>query len=70
MRQAVTVMATDPAYAAMVAAAAEAMRPENLRIVVTGRMGSCHLRNTDFTFMLPERWLELQPSKDHIRRRI
>ena len=37
MRQAVTVQATDPAYAAMVAAAAEAMRPENLRIVVRGR---------------------------------
>ena len=37
MRQTVTVQATDPAYAAMVAAAAEAMRPENLRMVVRGR---------------------------------
>ena len=37
MRNTVTVQATDPAYAAMVAAAAEAMRPENLRIVVRGR---------------------------------
>lgn len=37
MGQTVTVRATDPTYAAMVAAATEAMRPENLRLVVRGR---------------------------------
>ena len=36
MRSTVTVMATDPAYSAMVAAATEALRSENLRISVRG----------------------------------
>ena len=36
MRQTVTVMANDPAYAAMAIAAVEALRAENLRIVVRG----------------------------------
>ena len=36
MGQTVTVRATDPTYAAMVAAATEALRAENLRIVVRG----------------------------------
>lgn len=36
MRNTVTVQATDPTYAAMVAAATEALRPDNLRIVVRG----------------------------------
>ena len=36
MGQTVTVRATDPAYSAMVVAAQEALRPENLRITVRG----------------------------------
>ena len=37
MRNTVTVMATDPAYSVMIAAATEALRQENLRIVVRGQ---------------------------------
>ena len=37
MGQTITVRATDPAYTAMVMAAREALRPENLRIVVRGQ---------------------------------
>ena len=36
MRNTVTVMATDPAYTAMIAAAVESLKPANLRIVVRG----------------------------------
>ena len=36
MGQTVTVRATDPTYSAMVAAAVEALKPENLRIAVRG----------------------------------
>ena len=38
MRNMVTVMVNDTAYTAMVAAAQEALRPENLRIVVRGNL--------------------------------
>ena len=37
MGQTITVMATDPAYSAMMAAATEALKPENLRIAVRGQ---------------------------------